>query len=166
MKELKEIGNNLDLLSSEYDNYLLIGYFNGEPNEPAISDFCEIYYTKNIIKEKTYFKNATCTDLILTNRPRSFQNSTVIETGLSDFHKMCVTVMKMYYCKQKTSVITYTKFKSFSNIAFMKDLEKHLTKIEHFDNILSNLFKETVNKTHEKQEIRKMRMSQPSTLCY
>ena len=48
----------------------------------------------------------------------------------------------------------------------MKDLEKHLTKIEHFDNIPSNLFKETVNKTHEKQEIRKIRMSQPSTLCY
>ena len=102
MKELKEIGNNLDLLSSEYDNYLLIGYFNGEPNEPAISDFCEIYNTKNIIKEKTCFKNPenpTCIDLILTNRPRSFQDSTVIETGLSDFHKMCVTVMKMYYCK-------------------------------------------------------------------
>ena len=47
-------------------------------------DFCGIYNTKNIIKEKICFKNCenpTCIDLILTNRPRSFQDSTVIETG-------------------------------------------------------------------------------------
>ena len=43
---LQEIGNNLDLLSSKFDNYLLMGDFNSEPNEPAISDFCEIYNTK------------------------------------------------------------------------------------------------------------------------
>ena len=58
-----------------------MGDFNAEPNEPAISDFCEIFNTKNIIKEKTCFKNAenqTCIDLILTNRPRIFQDSTVI----------------------------------------------------------------------------------------
>ena len=39
---LKEIGNNLDLLSSKYDNYLLMGDFNAEPNVPPISDICEI----------------------------------------------------------------------------------------------------------------------------
>ena len=150
---LREIGNNLDLLSSKFDNYLLMGDFNLEPNEPAISDFCEICNTKNIIKEKTCFKNPenpTCIDLILTNRPRSFQDSTVVERGLSDFHKMCVTVMKMYHCKQRLSVITYRKFKNFSNIEFMKDLEEHLTKFEHFNNIPSNLFKETVNTILEK----------------
>ena len=51
----------------------------------------------------------------------------------------------MYHCKQRPSVITYRKFKNFSNIEFMKDLEEHLTKFEHFGNIPSNLFKKTVN---------------------
>ena len=109
---LQEIGNNLDLLSSKFDNYLLMGDFNAEPNEPAISNFYQIYNTKNI-KEKTCFKNPenpTCIDLILTNSPSSFQDSTVVETGLSDFHKMCVAVMKMYHCKQRPSVITNRKF--------------------------------------------------------
>ena len=81
-----------------------MGDFN---SEPAISGFCEIYNTKNIIKEKTCFKNPenpTCIDLISTNRPRCFQDSTVIETGLSDFHKMCGTAMKMYYCRLNPSV--------------------------------------------------------------
>ena len=49
---LKEIGNNLDLLSSKFDNYLLMGDFNAEPNEPAISNFCEIYNTKTLQKRK------------------------------------------------------------------------------------------------------------------
>ena len=90
---LKEIGNNLDILSSKLANYLIMGDFNAEPNQPAISDFCEIHNTKNIMKEKTCFKNPenpTCIDLILTNRPRSFQNSTFIEKGLPDLQKKCV----------------------------------------------------------------------------
>ena len=130
-----------------------MGDFNAEPNEPAISDFCEISNTKNIIKEKTYFKNPknpACIDLILTNRLRSFQDSTVAETGLSDFHNMCVAVMKTYHCRQRPSVITYRKFNFFFNIEFMKNFEKPLRKFEHFDNIPSNLFKETVNIILEK----------------
>ena len=39
----------------------------------------------------------SCIDLILTNCPCSFQNSCVIETGLSDSHKMVVTVMETTY---------------------------------------------------------------------
>ena len=49
----------------------------------------------SLIKENTCFKsvqNSSCIDLILTNRPNSFQNSMVIETGLSDFHKLTTTV--------------------------------------------------------------------------
>ena len=90
------------------------------------------------------FWNPTCIDLSLKNRPRSFQDWTVIETEFSDFHKMCVTVMKMYYCSQKSSVITYRKFKNFCNIEFIKDLEEHLAKFEHFDKIRFNLFRENV----------------------
>ena len=56
----------------------------------------------------------------------------------------------MYYCREKPSMITYRKFKNFSNIEFMKDLEEHLTKFEYFDNIPSNLFKETMNIVLEK----------------
>ena len=54
---LKGIGNNPDLLSSKFDNYMLMGDFHAEPNKPAVSDFCEIFNSKNILKEKTCFKN-------------------------------------------------------------------------------------------------------------
>ena len=45
---------------------------------------------KSLIKKHVCFKNpgnTTCMDLILTNRQKFFQNSTIIETELFDFHK-------------------------------------------------------------------------------
>ena len=94
---------------------MLIGDLNAEPTEAAVSDFCEIYNLKHLIKYKTCFKNPTkpsCIDLIVTNRPKCFQNTVVFETGLSDFHKMSVTIMKMYYAKQKPSIVTIVSSKT------------------------------------------------------
>ena len=91
---------------------MLMGDLNAEPTEVAVSDFCEIYNLKHLIKEKTCFKNPTkptCIDLIVTNRPKFFQDTVVLETKLSDFHNMSATVMKMYYTNQKfTTVISKT----------------------------------------------------------
>ena len=38
---------------------------------------------------------------MLTISVRSFQNSYALETGLSDFHKMTVTILKSYFKKNK-----------------------------------------------------------------
>ena len=65
-------------------------------------------------------------DLILTNCPGSFQNSFVIETGLPDFHKMIVTVMKTSYRKIEPRVINYRDYKSFSNEGFRESLLENL----------------------------------------
>ena len=100
---VKKLGN----YSSKYDHLILLGDLNSEPTESAVRDFCEIYSCKNLIKHNTYFKNPSkpsCIDLIITNRPKSFQNSVTVETRLSDFHKMTLTVIKVFYKKQKTKL--------------------------------------------------------------
>ena len=125
------MGKDLDVLTSKYDNSILMGDFNAEPADTIVSDFCEIYNLKNIIRENTCFKNPnnpSCIELIIANRPKSFQNSMVIETGLSDFHIMCITVMKMYYSEQKSPIIHYRKCKDFNNDSFIKDLHTLLIK--------------------------------------
>ena len=117
-ENLNEIGKNLDLLLSEFDSFMLIGDLNAEPSEATIFDFCIIYNLKNSIKSKTCFKNPTkptWIDLIVTSKSKCFRDSMVIETGLSDFHKMSDTVMKMYYTKQKPSIVHNSNFKNFSN---------------------------------------------------
>ena len=83
-KHLAEIIRNRDLLSSKYDNFILLGHFNSEPCEQPKRDFCHVYNCQDIIKDKTYFKNLhnpSCVDLFVTTRSKSFQNSSVIETG-------------------------------------------------------------------------------------
>ena len=50
----------------------------------------------------------------------------VIETGLSDFHKMSLTAMKVFYKKQKPNIITYRRYKHFDNEAFLTDIQNHL----------------------------------------
>ena len=152
-EHLNKIGKNLDLLLSKYDNFMLIGDFNVEPTEAAVSDFCEIYILKHLIKDKTCFKNPTkpiCTDLTVTNRPKCLQDTAVFETGLSDFHKMSVTVMKMYYAKQKPSIVHYRKFKNFCNDSFIKDTELLLSKLCDQQNVPFKILKESVNITLDK----------------
>ena len=63
-------------------------------------NFCSRYNLTSMLNKATCYKNPYKTiyvDLILKNCPGPFQNSCVVETGLSDFHKMVVTVMKTSY---------------------------------------------------------------------
>ena len=122
---MNEIGKNFDLLLYKYDNFMLMGDLNAEPTEVAVSDFCEIYNLKHLIKEKTCFKNPTkptCIDLIVTNRPKFFTDTVVLETKLSDFHNMGATVMKMYYTNQKPSIVHYRNSKTSVTIPLQKIL--------------------------------------------
>ena len=82
-----------------------MGDFNAEPSEKAMSDFLDIYNLKNLVKNPTCFKNPTCIDLILTNKRKSFQPCVLLETGISDFHKMVVTVLKQYIKKKESRII-------------------------------------------------------------
>ena len=108
-----------------------------------------------MINKLTCYKNPdkpTCIDLILTNCTGSFQNSCVIETGLSDFHKMIVTVMKTSYRKTEPRVINYRDYKSVSNEGFRESLLENLKGIlsGNSDQSFSN-FINTCNTVLQKQ---------------
>ena len=108
-----------------------MGDFNTEPTESVMGEFMNIYNLKNLIKGPTCYKNPgkpSCIDLILTDKSRSFHSSHIIETGISDFHKMTVSVMKIYFKKQKSNIIYYRDYKNFSNDQFRADFLNELTK--------------------------------------
>ena len=144
------IGRNLDSQLGQFKNFIHMGDFNVEPNDVNMKDFCQIYGCKNIVKGKTCFKNPinpTCIDLIIANRPKSFQESKVIEIGLSEFHKMSLTVMKVFCNKQKPKIIQYRQYKGFCNEAFMHELESALAR---FSQISFGIFKSTVDNILQK----------------
>ena len=128
---LEILRRNLDLYSAHYENLIIIGDFNTDINQSCMKSFCESYTLSSLIKEPTCHKNPqnpSCIDLILKNSPYSFQNSCAIETGLSDFHKMTVTVMKTTYEKLKPRIANYRDYKNFCNDTFrQKLLEKLVT---------------------------------------
>ena len=86
---LKEIGRNIDAFSLNYDKFILLGDFTVEATEKHMKNFSLISNCKDIIRDKTCYKNPEnpkCIDLIMINMTKS----QATETGLSDFHKMCL----------------------------------------------------------------------------
>ena len=96
---VRQLSPIVDIFLSTYDNLLLLGDFNSETFEFIMKEFCEMYNLKNLIKDPTRYKNPSnpsSIDVMLTNRPRSFLNSTTIESGLSDHHKLTISVLKSF----------------------------------------------------------------------
>ena len=108
---LETLSKNLALYSSTYENH-----FNVCLEEISMLGFCDTFDLKSLIKDVTGYKNpenSSSIDLILTNNPLSFQNSCVIETGLSDFHRMVVTVMKTSFERLKPRVYKLCRLQIF-----------------------------------------------------
>ena len=72
--------------------------------------------------------NPSTIDLIITNKPKSFQNTTGVSTGISDFHKMVLTSMKTTFPKAVRKEIIYRDMKNFDENAFKRDLKEELKK--------------------------------------
>ena len=100
--------NYLNKTLDTYSNYkkvLLVGDFKIEITEHYMESFLYEHELSNLVKEKTCFKNMqnpSCIDLLLTNNSCAFQQTTAVCSGLSECHKLALTVLK-------TSQITKSK---------------------------------------------------------
>ena len=74
----------------------------------------------------------------LTNCSRSFQNSCAIETELSEFHKLVVTVLKSTYKKSQPEIIIYRNYKYLNNECFREELLQIEANGNNCDEILKN----------------------------
>ena len=120
---------------------------------------------KILVKQKSCFKNPdnlSWIDLILTNSPRSFQDSCVFETRLSDFQKFTTAVLKQYFPKPKPKIINDSDYRNFRNDEFRAELDNQILKhdinnIEYQHSF--NIFIEILNK-HAPVKIKHLRANQ------
>ena len=63
----------------------------------------------------------------MTNHPKSFHSSSVYETGLSDFHKLTLTVLKTFHVKHKPKITQYRDFNHFNNALLRADFLQELS---------------------------------------
>lgn len=126
------LSNSLEMYIPSYDKIILAGDFNVEEDDLELSALMSAFNLFSLNKEKTCFKsldNPSCIDLILTNCPKSFQCTKVISSGLSDCHKMVVSVFKTTFPKCEPKHICYRSYRNFSVDDFRNELEEKLNQL-------------------------------------
>ena len=82
----------------------------------------------NLIKGKTCFKadSGISVDFMLTNRPRSFHKTSIIETGFSHHHNMIVSFFRTYFERFKSKKLEYRNYRKFEKTKFLCELDQEL----------------------------------------
>ena len=88
--------------------------------------------------------NPSCIDHILTNIPSHFMKSCALETGISDYHKMIMTIFRVIFAKGKSKTYVYRCYKNFDKQRFEESLsaelgENNLTFDKFFDIFINTL---------------------------
>ena len=90
-----------------------------------MSEFLFNNDSKNLVQQKNCFKstnNPSCIDLFVTNSPRSFQNTLPFSSGLFDFHKTILTILKSTFPKVRPKQVVYRKFTNFDLNNFKNEI--------------------------------------------
>ena len=125
------------MLSSDYEKMIFLEDFNVTDDEHHMKSFCENYNLKNLIRQSTCYKipsNPAWIDLILTNVPRTFQSTCVVETGLSDFHLITLTGMRKSFKKYQPKTRNYRSYKNIFNEKYRETFINNLSK----ENLINN----------------------------
>ena len=115
---------------TKYDFVILAGDINVDMDLPKtdikgfLKDLCDSFDLTNLINTKTCTKqnNGSSLDVFLTNHPHCFQHTCVIETGLSDCHKMIGSFLRSTFRRLPPKNIQYREYKKFDNEIFLREL--------------------------------------------
>ena len=120
------IAKGINTYSKKYEQILLMGDFYAGFTEANMSAFCNEYKLKGLNEEPTYFQNnmsPSCMDFFLANYRTSFEITLTIETSLSDFHKLIVTVLKISHDNVPSKIIQYRDYKNFDSTGFFENFK-------------------------------------------
>ena len=126
-----EIHKSLSKAVKDYDNIIVIGDLNIDLTTPStdtynlLSELCATFNLKNLVKGITCNKSqqGSSIDVILTNKPRSFFNTNITETGLSDHHCMTSTFLRCQYEKLPPKNFIYRDTKHLNEEVFINDIK-------------------------------------------
>ena len=160
----EQMSSVIDYYSQSYKNIVLMGDFNTQPNDKNFQAIYQSHDLYNLIKNKTCFKSPseTCIDLIFTNKKRSFRNTCAIDTGVSDFHRMVFTQLKLTFQKLPPKTIFYRDYKHSVKENFENDFIVGLLNNPHvsYSYTQSSLTFESVLSIHVPIEQGKVRGTQ------
>ena len=107
---------------------------------------------------------------MFTNRSRRFQCTSLIETDLSDFHKVIVSVFRAFVKRLLVKVTEYRNYKTFDHNEFFQDLDQELIKCnlrneeQQYDTFTSIFWK--VLDKHAPLKMKKLRENQAKFMTF
>ncbi len=119
-----------------------------DKGDVCFDEFLDQFHAKNLVKEPTCYKNPdnpSCVDLFITNNSRSFMKTTTVSTGLSDFHKMIVTVMRTTFPKTEPLVVRYRDYSKYNSTDFGIDLGRRLRNVPNTYDEFERTFLDTLD---------------------
>ena len=125
-----ELRASIDKATRKYDRIIIIVDININSFDESIQRFssltelCDIFCLQNLIRYTTCetSNSSSSVDVVLTNKSRSFQNSSTVATGISDVHNMNLTSMRANYERLKPVQIRYRSYRHFREDLFLHDL--------------------------------------------
>ena len=119
---------------NKYDNLLLAGDLNINTLRPTsdssnhLPDLDDAFSLTNLVTDSTCFKSnkGTLIDLMLTNKAKIFYKSHSFFTGLSDCHKLIVSILRTSFQKLPPKFVIYRNQKNSHDSNFLRDLDSRL----------------------------------------
>ena len=118
----EELTDSLSKGSDFYEDFIILDDFSVDVKVVGreldkLDQFCDLFNITNLLRNETCFTRAhKCTiDLILTKKSKSFQNTCITETVLSDFHKLILTLFKAQITRLKPKIVFYRNYKHFED---------------------------------------------------
>ena len=118
----------LDKCFTESDHVHVIGDLNINflPSPHNLSQICDTYDLKQLIKSPTCFKslnNPSLIDVILTNKPKSVKTTINLSLGISDFHNYIGAATRLSCPTNEPKLVNYRSFKNFNEESYINDLQ-------------------------------------------
>ena len=104
----------MNLATSRYDNIVVMWDINIDTDDPNVSGYQELrecmipFDPMNLIRTKRCITRGheSSLDRILSNKPYSHIHSKTFELGVSDFHKISITILRSQVARLKPRKIS------------------------------------------------------------
>ena len=136
----KELNKSLTNIRRKYEDTLVVWSLNIDildkknDSKNYFSDVCDTFWLSNLISEVICLKSSvgSLITVMLTNRPRSFHHTSLIETGMSDCHKLILSSFRALFKRIPAKAIEYRNCNKFSPELNKGIIYNHCTKNEVF----------------------------------
>ena len=93
-----------------------------------LSDLCDTLSLSNLISEVTCINSSvgSSIDMMLANRPRTFHHNSLIETSMSDCHKLILSLFGAFFKQTPAKTKEYRNYNKFSPEVFFHELDQEL----------------------------------------